>query len=174
MKHILSLLTCAAPFWALASLSAGPAVAAASRLRQGQATTSPVARLSSTAPMAKALPFERPATKKKQVRPLGSSLALTTLKQPAAGPSGAVPTATQTVLLRGVVLLPTGLPQPGASVYMAGAPHQLVVTDAQGAFALPVPAGTAVSLRIEYFGEGTSRVEIPTPTAKVLRITLGQ
>ncbi|WP_198173031.1 carboxypeptidase-like regulatory domain-containing protein [Hymenobacter ginkgonis] len=83
-------------------------------------------------------------------------------------------TASQTVTLRGIVSMPTGQPQPGASVYVAGAARQLVVTDAQGAFALPVPAGAAVSLRIEYFGEGISRMEVPTPTAKVLHITLGQ
>jgi len=84
------------------------------------------------------------------------------------------PTAPQVVQLKGIVLNPNGRPCAGASVYMAGAPRQLVVTDAQGAFALPVPAGGALSLRVEYFGEGSSRVEVPTPGAELLHITLGQ
>lgn len=84
------------------------------------------------------------------------------------------PTAPQVVQLKGIVLNPNGRPCAGASVYMTGAPRQLVVTDAQGAFALPVPAGGALSLRVEYFGEGSSRVEVPMPGAELLHITLGQ
>lgn len=100
---------------------------------------------------------------------------------PAASPpvAAAAPAATQlaapaTVQLKGIVLAPDGRPCAGASVYPAGAPRQLVVTDAQGAFALPVPAGAAVALRVEYFGEGSSRVEVPAPGTEPLRITLGQ
>lgn len=80
----------------------------------------------------------------------------------------------QTVQLKGVVLAPDGRPCAGASVYPAGAPRQLVVTDAQGAFSLPVPAGAPVSVRVDYFGEGSSRVEVPAPGAEPLRITLGK
>lgn len=72
------------------------------------------------------------------------------------------------------MLTPEGRPCAGASVYPAGAPRQLVVTDAQGAFELPVPAGAAVSLRVEYFGEGSSRVEVPAPGTSLVRVTLGQ
>lgn len=86
----------------------------------------------------------------------------------------ASPAASQLIQLRGIVLNPDGRPCAGASVYPAGAPRQLVVTDAQGAFALPVPAGAAVSLRVEYFGEGSSRVEVPTPGTDLVRVTLGQ
>lgn len=86
----------------------------------------------------------------------------------------ASPAAPQLTQLRGIVLNPDGRPCAGASVYPAGAPRQLVVTDAQGAFALPVPAGAAVSLRVEYFGEGSSRVEVPTPGTALVRVTLGQ
>jgi hypothetical protein len=95
---------------------------------------------------------------------------------PAAAPSEAIagPTAPQTIQVTGVVLAPDGRPCAGASVYPAGAPRQLVVTDAQGAFTLPVQAGTALSLRVEYFGEGSSRVEVPTPSSAPLRITLGK
>ncbi len=93
----------------------------------------------------------------------------TPLEQPAA-----LPAAPQVMKLKGIVLNADGRPCPGASVYPAGAPRQLVVTDANGAFALPVPAGGAVSLRVEYFGVGSSRVEVPTPTADVLHITLGK
>ncbi len=84
------------------------------------------------------------------------------------------PATPQLTLVRGVVLTPEGRPRAGASVYPAGAPRQLAITDAQGAFELPVPAGTAVSLRIEYFGEGSSRVEVPNPGTSLIRVTLGQ
>lgn len=86
----------------------------------------------------------------------------------------AAPAALQVLKLQGIVLNADGRPCPGASVYPAGAPRQLVVTDANGAFALPVPAGGPVSLRVEYFGVGSSRVEVATPSADVLHITLGQ
>lgn len=86
----------------------------------------------------------------------------------------ATPAAVETVEVRGLVFNTDGRPCAGASVYPAGSPRQLVVTDAQGAFVLPVPAGAAVSLRVEYFGEGSSRVEVPTPSIEPVRITLGQ
>ncbi len=90
---------------------------------------------------------------------------------PADGPPS---TAPQLTLVRGIVLTPEGRPRAGASVYPAGAPRQLAITDAQGAFELPVPAGAAVSLRVEYFGEGSSRVEVPNPGTSLVRVTLGQ
>jgi len=80
----------------------------------------------------------------------------------------------QTVQLKGIVLNTDGRPCAGASVYPVGAPRQLVVTDAQGAFSLPVPAGVPVAVRAEYFGEGSSRVEVPSPGTEVLRIKLGR
>ncbi|GAB3638188.1 hypothetical protein GCM10027422_37780 [Hymenobacter arcticus] len=114
--------------------------------------------------------------------------ATTTKKTPAAQPAGptttlvpvapeqlaAAPAAPQVLKLKGIVLNADGQPCPGASVYPAGAPRQLVVTDANGAFALPVPMGGPVSLRVEYFGVGSSRVEVAAPSTDVLRITLGQ
>jgi hypothetical protein len=82
--------------------------------------------------------------------------------------------AAHTLLVKGTVLLRTGQPCAGASVYVVGAPRQLVITNAQGAFELPVPAGAAVTVSIDYFGEGTSRVKVSLPLAKPLQITLGQ
>jgi len=82
--------------------------------------------------------------------------------------------APQLVQLKGPVLNPDGRPGAGASVFPAGAPRQLVVTDAKGAFVLPVPAGTALSLQVEYFGVGSSRVAVDKPSAEPLRITLGK
>jgi hypothetical protein len=92
----------------------------------------------------------------------------------AAAQPAATPTAPQVMKLKGIVLNADGRPCPGASVYPAGAPRQLVITDANGAFVLPVPASEAVSLRVEYFGIGSSRVEVAAPSAEVLRITLGK
>lgn len=96
--------------------------------------------------------------------------------QASAAPAAAANAATpaQMVQLRGMVLTPDGRPCAGASVYPAGQPRQLVVTDAQGNFTLPVPAGTALSLQVEYFGLGSSRVAIDTPSAEPLHITLGK
>lgn len=93
---------------------------------------------------------------------------------PLAAALPASPALPQTIQVRGIVLASDGRPCAGASVYPAGAPRQVVVTDAQGAFALPVPAGAAASLRVEYFGEGSSRVEVPTPGTELVRVTLGR
>jgi hypothetical protein len=85
-----------------------------------------------------------------------------------------LPLAPQAKHLVGVVLKSDGQPLPGASIYQAGAPRQLVVTDAQGRFDLPVAMDSAVVLRVEYFGEGSSRVEVPANQVAPLKITLGQ
>ncbi|MDJ0364593.1 carboxypeptidase regulatory-like domain-containing protein [Hymenobacter sp. H14-R3] len=98
----------------------------------------------------------------------------TTLVAVATEQPDAAPTAPHVIKLKGIVLNANGQPCPGASVYPAGAPRQLVITDANGAFALPVPAGGPVSLRVEYFGVGSSRVEVAAPSTDVLHITLGQ
>ncbi|RZL14436.1 MAG: hypothetical protein EOO62_05465 [Hymenobacter sp.] len=142
--------------------------------------------LASNGPMSK-----RPAAPRRTHQVLDTATkgpAATTKKLPAIQPAdvattpaavapeqlAAVPTAPQVMKLKGIVLNTDGQPCPGASVYPAGAPRQLVVTDANGAFALPVPVGEAVSLRVEYFGVGSSRVEVATPSAEVLHITLGK
>lgn len=91
-----------------------------------------------------------------------------------AAASADLPTAPQTVTLSGVVLRADGTPCAGAAVFVAGAPKQLVVTDAKGAFALPVPAGAALSLQADLFGEGSSRLAVPAPSAEPLRLVLGQ
>jgi hypothetical protein len=85
-----------------------------------------------------------------------------------------LPSAPQAKHLVGVVLKSDGQPLPGASIYSTGAPRQVVVTDAQGRFDLPVTMDSAVVLRVEYFGEGSSRVEVPASQVAPLKITLGQ
>jgi hypothetical protein len=123
-----------------------------------------------TRPLARRQPAAKP-------KPTPLALASTgnrPVPTPAPTTLATAPDTPQTVQVKGVVLTPDGRPCAGASVYPAGAPRQLVVTDAQGAFTLPVPAGGPVSLRVEYFGEGSSRVEVPTPGAEPLRITLGR
>lgn len=97
-----------------------------------------------------------------------------TAAAPADTTTTATPAAPQIVPLRGLVLNSDGRPCAGASVFPAGAPRQLVVTDAQGAFVLPVRAGTAVSLQVEYFGVGSSRVVVDKPLTEILRVTLGR
>lgn len=117
----------------------------------------------------------RPTLKKPVVA--GKAGQTTRPVQPAAPAPTAVSdslAAPQVVQLRGVVLNPDGRPCAGASVYPAGLPRQLVVTDAKGAFVLPVPAGVALSLQVEYFGVGSSRVAVAAPSAEPLHIVLGK
>lgn len=135
-------------------------------LLAGQATAAPATE---NPPVTK---NTRPTASKGATGPATQASKPATLPVAAALPAS--PAAPQTVQLKGIVLAADGRPCAGASVYPAGAPRQLVVTDAQGAFALPVPAGGAVSLRVEYFGEGNSRVEVPSPGTALVRVTLGQ
>ena len=136
--------------------AAGQAAARPTTPREGHPTPK------KTAPAGKAGPAARPAQ-------LVAAVVVASPAAPTAGP--AVP---QTVQLRGVVLNPDGRPCAGASVFPAGLPRQLVVTDAQGAFVLPVPAGVALSLQVEYFGVGSSRVAVAAPSTELLHITLGK
>lgn len=92
----------------------------------------------------------------------------TTVALPAEGPA-----APQVVVLTGVVLLADGQPCPGASVFMSGAPRQLVVTDARGAFALPVPAGSPLAIQADYFGVGSTRLALNKPSGQPLRLVFG-
>lgn len=91
---------------------------------------------------------------------------------PSAAP--AAPTAPQTVVLTGVVLLANGQPCPGAGVFLATAPRQLVVANARGEFSLPVPADGPVAIRADYFGVGSTRVALDQPSGQPLRLTLGR
>lgn len=144
---------------------AGPALAGNGPASKRPATlrrTHQVLDTVTKGPAAKKLPASQPAS-------LATTLAAAAPKQPAAAT-----VSPQVVSIQEITLNAAGQPCPGASVYPAGAPRQLVVTDANGAFALPVPVGGAVSLRVEYFGVGSSRVEVATPSADVLHITLGK
>lgn len=145
-------------------------------------STATAAPFADTHPLAKRQPLASPKPKTKSLASL-SAKPLAAPAPVAAAPEASAPVAAldtmdtaapQTVQVKGIVLAPDGQPCAGASVYPAGAPRQLVVTDAQGAFTLPVSATGPVSLRIDYFGEGSSRVEVPTPGAEPLRITLGK
>ncbi|AMR29218.1 hypothetical protein A0257_20380 [Hymenobacter psoromatis] len=120
-------------------------------------------------------PVGHPAPKKAAAADKASPAALPAQASAAALATVSVaPPASQLVQLKGLVLNPDGRPCPGASVFPAGAPRQLVVTNAKGAFVLSVPADTALVLQVEYFGVGSSRVAVDKPSAEPLRITLGQ
>jgi len=167
MTYSTILRTWTAALVALPLLLAGPAQAAARRTKPDNHSA---AKRSQT--VAKATCCDTPPPTKKPALSKAPAATAVAVATPAA--LAALPAAPQTVQVKGIVLNPDGRPCAGASVYPAGAPRQLVVTNAQGAFTLPVPAGAAVSLRVEYFGEGTSRVDVPAPGAEPLRITLGQ
>lgn len=138
--------------------------------------------LISTATAAPAADTHPLAKRQTVTKPKPTSAPVTTAAQPVATPVATLATTgqpavskePQTVQLKGIVLNADGRPCAGASVYPAGAPRQLVVTDAQGAFSLPVPAGAPLAVRVEYFGEGSSRVEVASPGTEVLRIKLGR
>lgn len=147
-------------FYTAATLLALPLLLA------GQALAAPA---TNDPPVAKAT---RPAAAKSPSVPVSQARTPAALPVVAAMPAN--PATPQVIQIKGIVLAADGRPRAGASVYPAGAPRQLVVTDAQGAFTLPVPAGGAASLRVEYFGEGSSRVEVPAPGTTLVRITLGQ
>lgn len=110
-----------------------------------------------------------PASRQQTAPAKGQPLAMATVR--AAEPAAAA--APETVVLRGVVLRADGQPLPGAGVYVAGLAKQLVVTDEQGAFALPVPTGRQVAVLADYFGLGSTRVSVSLPLAQPLRITVG-
>lgn len=140
-------------------------------------STATAAPAADTHPLAK-----RQAVTKPKPKPKPTSAPVITAAQSVATPvatlaatgQSAVSKEPQTVQLKGIVLNADGRPCAGASVYPAGAPRQLVVTDAQGTFSLPVPAGAPLAVRVEYFGEGSSRVEVASPGTEVLRIKLGR
>lgn len=169
MNHVITL--CAS-----LALLGMPAILLAIPAATGPATQQPPATSAATKPRqaAPAAKIARPQlgeTRRGQSAGLASAALPQSERLAALPPAPSLP---QLVMLRGTVVRATGQPCAGASVYPAQAPRQLVVTDAQGAFALPVPVGAAVSLRVDYFGEGNSRVEIPLPTADLLHIILGQ
>jgi hypothetical protein len=142
--------------------------ALASNSSEGPVTNSVIKRSHSVALRPKVLTS---STKKIGVR----KQSVVTLPAPVAVATPTIlPLTPQAKHLVGVVLKSDGQPLPGASIYLAGAPRQLVVTDAQGRFDLPVATGSAVDLRVEYFGEGSSRVEVPANQVAPLKITLGQ
>lgn len=172
MKHLFLSHAWAPCLGVLATLLAGPT--AGFSTSQPLLDTAAVVRRPPVTAGVKKLHSRLVVAKPKPARALTTSPALLPPDRLAAALPPAAPAQPQFVTLRGVVIRPTGRPCPGASVYEARAPRQVVVTDAQGAFTLPVLAGAAALLRVEYFGEGSSRVEIPVPTIDLLHITLGQ
>lgn len=109
-----------------------------------------------------AAPVARPATK----APVAAAAAAPRV--------AAAPAAPQTLVLTGVVLLADGRPCPGAGVFLATAPRQLVVANARGEFSLPVPATGPVAIKADYFGVGSTRLALDQPSGQPLRLTLGR
>lgn len=167
MNQLSFLRTCVTAFTAL--LLAGPVLATTPASKRPLAHRTRPVQAITKAPAAGRTPAIKGNSKSN-----GPTTMLVAALAPTVAAPAEAPASTQVVKLKGIVLNPDGSPCPGASVYPAGAPRQLVVTDAKGAFTLPVPVGSAVSVRVDYFGVGSSRVEVAAPSAEVLHITLGQ
>lgn len=172
MQHVGILRTCALLSSLLATLPAG--ATPASGPYQLPLARDTAASFRSAVPGSKAARSRPARAGHKPSQPLAAPLLPRAERPAATSPAAAPALASQWVTLRGVVVRPTGRPCAGASVYATPTPRQLTVTDAQGAFTLPVLAGETVLLRVEYFGEGSSRVEVRLPASDGLRITLGQ
>lgn len=98
--------------------------------------------------------------------------AAATLPQPAAQPAAAV--APKLIYVAGIVFNKEGRPCPGVCVFPTTDTHQIVVTDAQGAFQLQVPAQTNLSIQADYFGLGSNRVAINSYMTQPVHIVLGR
>ena len=74
------------------------------------------------------------------------------------------------VTVRGVVLGPNHLALPGATVFVAGQPSQMVVTNQDGEFALQLPQ--AAQLVVAYSGLADCRLPVPAHDSNTLFVTL--
>jgi len=87
--------------------------------------------------------------------------------QPEAAPS--------LITVVGTILGTDGQPRPGVSVFPTTNPRLLAITDAKGNFKLqlPVTAGT-IRLQADYFGVGSSRIDVDGQHPQPVHIVLGQ
>jgi hypothetical protein len=83
--------------------------------------------------------------------------------------------APRTVSVTGIILGADGQPRPGVSVFPTFNPRLIAITDAKGAFSLALPPTPGiVHLQADYFGVGSSRVDIDGQRPKPINIVLGQ
>lgn len=75
----------------------------------------------------------------------------------------------------GTILGTDGQPRPGVSVFPTANPRLLAITDAKGTFKLQLPAtaGT-IRLQADYFGVGSSRIDVDGQHPQPVHIVLGQ
>jgi hypothetical protein len=87
--------------------------------------------------------------------------------QPEAAPS--------LITVVGTILGTDGQPRPGVSVFPTSNPRLLAITDAKGAFRLQLPATAGViHLQADYFGVGSSRLDVDGQHPQPVHIVLGQ
>lgn len=83
--------------------------------------------------------------------------------------------APRTVSVTGTILGADGQPRPGVSVFPTFNPRLIAITDAKGTFSLPLPATPGiVHLQADYFGVGSSRVDIDGQHPQPINLVLGQ
>jgi hypothetical protein len=116
----------------------------------------------------------RPApTRRAPAAPRPTPVAAPALPAPAA--SAEPEAAPRLIVVTGTILGANGQPRPGVSVFPTSTPRLIAVTDAKGAFSLQLPAvaGT-IHLQADYFGVGSSRIQVDGQHPQPVTIVLGQ
>lgn len=138
-------------------LAAGPAAATG---------THPTAQAARPAPARRAPAATRPAPTAPALL-AAAAAPVATAPQPEAAPT--------LINVVGTILGADGQPRPGVSVFPTANPRLLAITDAKGAFRLQLPAtaGT-IRLQADYFGVGSSRIEVDGQQPQPVHLVLGQ
>lgn len=116
---------------------------------------------------------------KPQARPLAKVVASKRVAAPAvvvaAAPAVAPQAASaQPITYSGVVLGPNELALPGACVFVAGDRSRMVVTNAQGEFALTLPASQTGSLQVTYAGLAEAQLPMVNNNHTAMFVTLSK
>jgi len=147
----------------LALFAAGQLLAASTAAATG---THPAAQAGRPAPARRAPAAARPAA------PAPVLLAAAVAPVAAAPQPEAAPTVIDVV---GTILGADGQPRPGVSVFPTANPRLLAVTDAKGTFKLQLPAAAGtIRLQADYFGVGSSRIDVDGQHPQPVHIVLGQ
>ncbi|MDO7875094.1 hypothetical protein Q5H93_10160 [Hymenobacter sp. ASUV-10] len=131
------------------------------------------AKVPAKAPVAKAVvkavkPQTKPVVTKRTAAPAA------VVASPAKAPASPQATSAQVITYSGIVLGPNELALPGACVFVAGDRSRMVVTNAQGEFALTLPASQTGSLQVSYAGLAESQLPMATNSHTAMFVTLSK
>lgn len=135
--------------------------------RAAAVPTKAPAKVLTTKTLAKAVkPQAKPTAAKRVAVIAAPAVSLAPAAAPAAG--------TQLITYSGTVLGPNELVLPGACVFVAGDRSRMAVTNAQGEFALTLPAIQTGSLQVSYAGLTESQLPIATSNNTAMFVTLNK